>query len=44
MNWNNDALHDFTPCTIRYSQVLARIVKAMPGVSAAQPYPARLFM
>ncbi len=43
MNWNNDALYDFAPCTIRYSQVLAQVVKTMPGITA-QPYPVRLFM
>ena len=31
MNWNNDALYDSLPCTIRYAQTLARTLKHMPA-------------
>ncbi|MCV2355412.1 nuclease PIN [Paucibacter sp. B2R-40] len=43
MDWNNDALYDQTPVTIKYSQGLSRIiskVQRLPGNS----YPYRLFM
>ncbi len=30
MNWNNDALHDSLPCTIRYAQTLARSSSTCP--------------
>ena len=39
MNWNNDALYDSLPCTIRYAQTL----KHMPGL-LPMPYDYRLFM
>lgn len=43
MDWNNDALYDPVPVSIRYSQKLARTisnVQDLPGNS----YPYRLFM
>jgi len=43
MDWNNDALYDAVPVSIRYSQKLARTisnVQDLPGNS----YPYRLFM
>lgn len=43
MDWNNDALYDPVPVTIRYSQRLARTianVRSLPG----NAYPYRLFM
>ena len=43
MNWNNDALYDSLPCTIRYAQTLARTLKHMPGLLSV-PYDYRLFM
>jgi hypothetical protein len=43
MDWNNDALYDRLPCTLRYAQVLARTIKHMPEL-APQPYDYRLFM
>jgi argonaute-like protein implicated in RNA metabolism and viral defense len=43
MNWNNDALYDSLPCTIRYAQTLARTLKHMPGLLPV-PYDYRLFM
>ncbi|HVS05763.1 MAG TPA: hypothetical protein VHK65_06310 [Candidatus Dormibacteraeota bacterium] len=43
MNWNNDALYDFLPTTVRYSQELAQIVGAIPKLDA-RPYSVRFFM
>jgi hypothetical protein len=43
MNWNNDALYDALPCTIRYAQILAKTLKHMPGLLPV-PYDYRLFM
>ncbi|HXL91966.1 MAG TPA: hypothetical protein VN969_23740 [Streptosporangiaceae bacterium] len=43
MDWNNDALYDSLPCTIRYAQTLARTLKHMPGLLPV-PYDYRLFM
>jgi hypothetical protein len=43
MNWNNDALYDSLPCTIRYAQTLARTLKHMPGLLPV-PYDYRLFI
>lgn len=43
MNWNNDALYDSLPCTIRYAQTLAQTLKHMPGLLPV-PYDYRLFM
>jgi hypothetical protein len=43
MDWNNDALYDPMPVTIRYSQMLAKVI----GHAADLPdsvYPYRLFM
>jgi len=43
MDWNNDALYDPVPVSIRYSQKLAKTisnVQDLPGNS----YPYRLFM
>jgi hypothetical protein len=43
MDWNNDALYDPLPVTIKYSQILARVI----GHASALPdaiYPYRLFM
>lgn len=43
MDWNNDALYDPVPVSIRYSQKLARTianVRELPG----KTYPYRLFM
>lgn len=43
MDWNNDALYDPVPVTVRYSQVLARTIANVPGLRRAV-YPYRLFM
>ena len=43
MDWNNDALYDGLPCTLRYAQVLARTIKHIPEL-APRPYDYRLFM
>ncbi len=43
MNWNNDALYDPLPVTLGYAQVLARVVKRMPGLGS-MPYQFRFFM
>ena len=43
MDWNNDALYDALPCTLRYAQVLTRTIKHMPDL-APRPYAYRLFM
>lgn len=43
MNWNNDALYDSLPCTIRYAQTLDQTLKHMPGLLPI-PYDYRLFM
>lgn len=43
MDWNNDALYDPVPVTIKYSQTLARVV-AHGGVLENAAYPYRLFM
>jgi hypothetical protein len=43
MDWNNDALYDPLPVTIRYSQVLARTI-AHATVLPGGVYPYRLFM
>ncbi len=43
MNWNNDALYDPLPVTMSYAEVLARVVKRMPGLGAT-PYQFRFFM
>lgn len=43
MDWNNDALYDPIPVTIRYSQRLARTIAHVPTLPRAV-YPYRLFM
>jgi hypothetical protein len=43
MDWNNDALYDSDPCTLRYADVLARTIKHIPDL-APVPYDYRLFM
>lgn len=43
MDWNNDALYDPVPVTIRYSQKLARTIANVPTLPG-NSYPYRLFM
>ncbi|HST81408.1 MAG TPA: hypothetical protein VLL08_06690 [Kineosporiaceae bacterium] len=43
MDWNNDALYDPLPVTIRYSQTLARVIGHASDLPDAV-YPYRLFM
>lgn len=43
MDWNNDALYDPVPVTIRYSQRLARTIANVPDLPG-HAYPYRLFM
>jgi hypothetical protein len=43
MDWNNDALYDPVPVTIRYSQRLARTIANVPELPGST-YPYRLFM
>lgn len=43
MDWNNDALYDPAPVTIRYSQRLARTIANVPDLPK-NTYPYRLFM
>lgn len=43
MDWNNDALYDGDPCTLRYADVLARTIKHIRDL-APVPYDYRLFM
>lgn len=43
MNWNNDALYDRLPVTLRFASVLAQTLKRMPSLTS-KPYPFRLFM
>ncbi|HEY0464128.1 MAG TPA: hypothetical protein VGC79_07970 [Polyangiaceae bacterium] len=43
MDWNNDALYDPVPVTIRYSQRLARTIANVPSLPG-QTFPYRLFM
>lgn len=43
MDWNNDALYDPLPVTIKYSQKLARVIGHTRGLPDAA-YPYRLFM
>jgi hypothetical protein len=43
MDWNNDALYDPVPVTIRYSQRLARTIANVPDLPGSA-YPYRLFM
>jgi hypothetical protein len=43
MDWNNDALYDPVPVSIRYSQKLARTIANVPDLPR-NVYPYRLFM
>ncbi len=43
MDWNNDALYDPLPVTIKYSRTLARVIGHTRGLPDAA-YPYRLFM
>lgn len=43
MDWNNDALYDPVPVSIRYSQRLARTIANVPDLPG-KVYPYRLFM
>jgi hypothetical protein len=43
MDWNNDALYDPVPVTIRYSQRLAKTIANIPDLPG-NSYPYRLFM
>lgn len=43
MDWNNDALYDPVPVTIRYSQRLAQTIANVPTLPGRE-YPYRLFM
>lgn len=43
MDWNNDALYDQLPVSIRYSQRLARTIANAPDLPG-KTYPYRLFM
>lgn len=43
MDWNNDALYDPVPVSIRYSQKLARTIANVPDLPG-NVYPYRLFM
>jgi hypothetical protein len=43
MDWNNDALYDPVPVSIRYSQRLARTIANVPDLPG-KTYPYRLFM
>lgn len=43
MDWNNDALYDPAPVTIRYSQRLATTIAQVPSLPRAA-YPYRMFM
>lgn len=43
MDWNNDALYDPVPVSIRYSQKLARTIANVPDLPG-RAYPYRLFM
>lgn len=43
MDWNNDALYDPFPVSIRYSQRLARTIANVPDLPG-KAYPYRLFM
>ena len=43
VDWNNDALYNAIPVTVRYAQVLARVVKHVPTLPQI-PFDYRLFM
>jgi argonaute-like protein implicated in RNA metabolism and viral defense len=43
MDWNNDALYDPVPVTIRYSQKLAKTIVNVPSLPGHH-YPYRMFI
>jgi hypothetical protein len=43
MDWNNDALYDPVPVTIRYSKKLAKTIANVPNLPG-NTFPYRLFM
>jgi len=43
MDWNNDALYNYFPVTLAYSNTLADVIKHMPSLTR-QTYQYRLFM
>ncbi|MDA8046850.1 MAG: hypothetical protein M0Z30_16685 [Actinomycetota bacterium] len=43
MDWNNDALYDTVPTTLRYAKTLADVIKTMPSLQP-KPYSYRLFI
>ena len=43
MDWNNDALYDPVPVTIRYSRRLAQTIAHVPALPSGE-YPYRMFM
>jgi len=43
LDWNNDALYNSDPVTVKYAQVLARVVKHVPTLPQI-PFDYRLFM
>ena len=43
MNWNNDSLYDPLPATLHFADVLADVVKRIPGLGT-RPYQFRFFM
>jgi hypothetical protein len=43
MDWNNDALYNYDPVTLAYSDTLANVIKHMPTLTR-QAYQYRLFM
>lgn len=43
MDWNNDALFDPLPVTLKYSKTLAKVISHAPNLGT-QDYPYRLFM
>lgn len=43
IDWNNDALYDALPATVRYAQLLAGVVKHVPTLPPI-PFDYRLFM
>ena len=43
VDWNNDALYNAIPVTVKYAQVLAGVVKHVPSLPQV-PFDYRLFM
>ena len=43
LDWNNDALYNSDPVTVKYAQILARVVKHVPTLPQV-PFDYRLFM